>query len=274
MKTTQRGANPGNWMKWSSPRNFDRLAERVERPLLALALLLGALGLYWGFWLAPVDAVQGDSYRIMFLHVPVSWVAMIAYLAMAFWSALFLVFRTRLSAMMAQALAPTGALMAFLSLATGSLWGKPTWGTYWVWDARLTSMSLLFFLYLGFIALTRSITPARRADMAGSLIAVIGAVNVPVIYFSVVWWNTLHQGASISFQTGVSIHPTMFTALMLMCGAVWIYSIAIVLSRMRVLILEREADADWVGRRYAGKLAREEPLLGARRAYDPGEVKP
>lgn len=251
MKPTNTAKPAGSWLQWASPRNFDALALRLASPLLALAAVLGALGLFWGFYLAPADAVQGNSYRIMYLHVPVSWVAMIVYLAMAFWSAVYLVLKTRLSAMMAQALAPTGALMAFLSLATGSVWGKPTWGTYWVWDARLTSMLLLFFLYLGFIALTRSLTPPRRADGAGSILALIGVVNIPIIYFSVVWWNTLHQGASISFDSGVTIHPTMLTALLLMSAAVWVYSIAIVLSRLRVLILEREAQAEWVGIQYA-----------------------
>ncbi|MFA5665223.1 heme ABC transporter permease CcmC [Castellaniella sp.] len=239
-----------SWLRWASPRNFDALAARLDRPLLVLAVVLAALGLYWGFWLAPADAVQGESYRIMFLHVPASWVAMVVYLAMAFWSGVYLVFRTRLSAMMAQALAPTGALMTLLSLATGSLWGKPTWGTYWVWDARLTSMLLLLFLYLGFIALTRGVTPASRADGAGSILALVGVVNVPIIYFSVVWWNTLHQGASISFDSGVSMHPTMLTALLLMSAAAWVYAIGIVLGRLRVRILEREAQTDWVGRQY------------------------
>lgn len=248
----QSGTPGKNWLRWSSPRNFDALAARLERPLLALAALLALAGLYWGFYLAPADAVQGESYRIMFLHVPASWVAMIVYLAMAFWSAVYLVFRTRLSAMMAQALAPTGALMTLLSLATGALWGKPTWGTYWVWDARLTSMLLLLFLYLGFIALTRGVTPASRADGAGSILALVGVVNVPIIYFSVVWWNTLHQGASISFDAGVSMHPAMLTALLLMSAAAWLYAIAIVLGRLRVLILEREAQADWVAAQYGG----------------------
>ena len=244
------------WLRWASPRNFDALAARLDRPLLALAAVLAAVGLFWGFWLAPVDAVQGQSYRIMFLHVPASWVAMVVYLAMAFWSAVYLIFRTRLSAMMAQALAPTGALMTLLSLVTGALWGKPTWGTYWVWDARLTSMLLLFFLYLGFIALTRGITPARRADGAGSILALVGVVNVPIIYFSVVWWNTLHQGASLSFDSGVSMHPTMLTALLLMSAAAWVYAIGIVLGRLRVLILEREAHTDWVGLHYGGAAPR------------------
>ena len=253
MHSTETLTTNESWLRWASPKNFDHLTRRLETPLLVLAAIFGALGLFWGFYLAPVDAVQGQSYRIMFLHVPVSWVAMVVYLAMAFWSAVYLVLNTRLSAMMAQALAPTGAMMAFLSLVTGSLWGKPTWGTYWVWDARITSMALLLFLYLGFIALTRSITPAKRADGAGSIIALIGAANIPVIYFSVVWWNTLHQGASISFKSGVTIHPQMLTALVLMSLGIWAYSIAISLGRLRLLILEREAHAEWVGREYAGK---------------------
>lgn len=241
--------------KWASPKQFDALAQRLVPPLFVCAVLLALLGLFWGFYRAPIDAVQGNSYRIMFLHVPVSWVAMVIYAAMAFWSAVYLVLGTRLSAMMTQALAPTGAIMAFLSLVTGSLWGKPTWGTYWVWDARLTSMLLLFFLYLGFIALTRSLTPARRADGAGSIIALVGVVNVPVIYFSVVWWNTLHQGASISFKSGVSMHPDMLAALVLMSLAVWVYSIAMVLARLRVKVLEREAKADWVVRKYLSPMS-------------------
>lgn len=240
-----------SWLRWSSPKYFDALASRLHKPLFLLAGILALLGLYWGFYLAPVDAVQGNSYRIMFLHVPASWVAMIVYLAMAFWSAVYLVWRTRMSALLAQALAPTGALMTVLSLVTGALWGKPTWGTYWVWDARLTSMLLLLFLYLGFIALTRGLPEGRRADGAGSILSLAGAVNVPIIYFSVIWWNTLHQGASISFQSGVTMHQTMLIALLLMSAAAWAYSIAIVLLRARVLILEREARADWLGRTYA-----------------------
>jgi len=252
MKYQQVGSGNKSWLRWASPRNFDALAARLTRPLMYMAAVLAALGLYWGFYLAPADAVQGDSYRIMFLHVPASWVAMIVYLAMAFWSAVYLVFRTRLSAMMAQALAPTGALMTMLSLLTGSLWGKPTWGTYWVWDARLTSMLLLLFLYLGFIALTRGVSPSSRADGAGSILALVGAANVPIIYFSVVWWNTLHQGASLSFESGVSMHSSMLTALLLMSAAAWVYAIAVVLARLRVLILEREAHTDWLARQYGG----------------------
>ncbi len=165
---------------------------------------------------------------------------MFIYVVMAFWAAMGLIFNTRLSGMMASALAPTGALFTFIALWTGSLWGKPTWGTYWVWDARLTSELLLLFLYLGFIALKASIDDPRRADRAGALLAIVGAVNVPIIYYSVQWWNTLHQGASVSFTKAPSMAATMLTGMLLMALAFWLYSVAVTLVRVRCIILERE----------------------------------
>ena len=149
---------------------------------------------------APTDFQQGEGYRIIFIHVPASWMSMFIYLVMAFWAAIGLAFNTRLSGMMAQALAPTGALMTFLSLWTGALWGKPMWGTWWVWDARLTSELILLFLYIGFIALTAAIDDPRRADKAGGLLLLVGVVNIPIIYFSVKWWNTLHQGSTVNLD--------------------------------------------------------------------------
>lgn len=225
--------------RYASPPLFDGLVRKLIKPLFAVAAVLAVAAFVLGFVVAPTDAVQGNHYRIMYVHVPTSWLAMIIYLAMAFWSVVYLIWRTHLSALLTQALAPTGMLMSVLSLLTGALWGKPTWGTYWVWDARLTSMLLLFFLYVGYIALVGSIENDKRAAAAGSLIAVVGAVNVPVIYFSVVWWNTLHQGASISFQSGVSMHQTMFAALMCATFALWAYCIGMVLWRMRWLLRER-----------------------------------
>ena len=148
--------------------------------------------------------------------------------------------------MMAQALAPTGALMAFLSLWTGAFWGKPMWGTWWVWDARLTSELILFFLYLGFMALQASIDDPRRADKAGAIVALVGVVNVPIIYFSVTWWNTLHQGASVSIGKSPSMVITMLWGMLLMALCLWMYSIAVALTRVRAIILEREAHTDWV----------------------------
>src|SRR4030095_11764618 len=167
------------------------------------------------------------------------------YLVMAFWSALALAFNTRLSAMMAQAVAPTGALMAFLALWTGAFWGRPTWGAYWVWDARLTSTLLLLFLYLVLMALQAAIDDPRRADRAGAVLALVGAINVPIIYFSVQWWNTLHQGASIR-PTGASMAAPMLAAMLVLVFAFWAYAIAVILARVRAVMLERERDAAWV----------------------------
>jgi len=166
--------------------------------------------------------------------------SMFIYLVMAGWAAIGLAFNTRLSFMMAQALAPTGALFTFIALWTGSLWGRPTWGTYWVWDARLTSELILLFLYLGFMALHAAIDDPRRADRASALLAIVGAVNVPIIYYSVQWWNTLHQGASVSLTRAPSMAATMLTGMLLMALAFWAYSIAAVLVRVRCIIRERE----------------------------------
>ena len=171
---------------------------------------------------------------------------MVIYLAMAFWALLGLTFNTRLSGMMTKALAPTGAICAFLSLWTGALWGKPMWGTWWVWDARLTSELILFFLYLGHIALTNAIDDPRRADKAGGILALVGALNVPVIYFSVKWWNTLHQGASVSLTKGSSMAQVMLEAMLVMGVAFWMYAVAMALYRVRSIILVRERHTQWV----------------------------
>ena len=209
------------------------------------AAILFAVGLYIGFYVAPVDAVQGEFYRIIFIHVPASILSMFLYLIMAGYAALGLIFKTRLSSMMATAMAPTGALFAFISLWTGALWGKPMWGAWWMWDARLTSELILLFLYLGFIALHASIDDPRRADRAAALLAIVGSVNVPIIYFSVKWWNTLHQGSTIKF-TGTSMHVSMQQAMFTILFACWFYAIAVVLARVRSIILERERNTTWI----------------------------
>jgi len=209
------------------------------------AAIMFVVGLYISFFVAPTDIQQSEAYRIMFIHVPASILSMFIYLVMAGYAALGLIFNTRLSSMMASALAPTGALLAFLSLWTGALWGKPMWGAWWVWDARLTSELILLFLYLGFIALHASIDDPRRADRASALLAIIGSVNVPIIYFSVQWWNTLHQGASVKL-TGTSMHVAMQQGMYTMMLAVWLYAIAISLLRVRSIILERESKTQWV----------------------------
>jgi heme exporter protein C len=235
-----------NWFYFAAPQAFYGLAGKLLPWLAVMAALLGAAGLWLGFAVAPTDFQQGEGYRIIFLHVPASWMSMVIYLAMAFWSVLGLTFNTRLSGMMTRALAPTGALFAFLSLWTGALWGKPMWGAWWVWDARLTSELILFFLYLGYIALTSAIDDPKRGDKAGALIAIVGAINVPIIYFSVTWWNTLHQGASVSLTKSPSMAAVMLWGMLLMALAFWLYTIALVLYRVRTHILQREAHTEWV----------------------------
>ena len=201
--------------------------------------------MFIGFFVAPTDAVQGEGYRIIFVHVPASWMSMLIYVVMAGWAGAGLMFNTRLSYVMAQALAPTGALMAVLSLVTGSLWGKPMWGTWWIWDARLTSELILLFLYLGYMGLHASIDDTRRADKASAILALVGVVNVPIIYFSVKWWNTLHQGASVSLTKSPSMAQTMLLAMLLMTFCFWAYSMAVALIRARAMVLERERYTDW-----------------------------
>jgi len=242
------GLLPGrvNWLKYAAPQAFYPVAGRLVPWFVAAALALGSAGLAVGFLVAPTDRQQGDAYRIIFLHVPAAWLSMVIYVAMAFWSALSLVLNTRLSAMMARALAPTGALFTFLALWTGALWGRPTWGAWWVWDARLTSELLLLFLYVGFMALQSSIDDPVRGDKAGAVIALVGSINVPVIYFSVQWWNTLHQGASISLRAAPTMATTMLTGMLLTTLALWAYAAAVVLVRLRAIILERERGAAWV----------------------------
>ena len=231
-----------HWFWYASPQTFFPLAGTIARWSAAAAAILAAAGLYIGLVLAPTDAQQGEAYRIIYIHVAAAWMSMFLYVVMALWAAIGLAFNTRLSSMMAQAIAPTGALMTFIALWTGSLWGKPTWGTYWVWDARLTSELILLFLYLGFMALQASIDDPRRADRAGAVLAIVGVVNIPIIYYSVQWWNTLHQGASVSVK-GSSMAPVMLWGMLVMALAFWAYSIAAALFRVRCIIREREGIA-------------------------------
>jgi heme exporter protein C len=171
---------------------------------------------------------------------------MFIYIVMAMYAFVGLVWNIKMSEMMASALAPTGAMFSFIALWTGALWGKPTWGAYWVWDARLTSELILLFLYIGFMSLESAIDDPRRASRASALIAVVGVVNVPIIYFSVKWWNTLHQGASVSPTMAPKMAATMVNAMLVMVFAFWMYAIAVVLMRARNIILEREKQTTWV----------------------------
>jgi len=235
-----------NLYHYSSPATFYPLAGKLWPWFAAIAAVLAAAGLYLAFFVAPTDAQQGEVYRVIFIHVPAAWMSMFIYVVMAIYCALGLAFNTRLSAMMASALAPTGALFTFVALWTGALWGKPTWGTYWAWDARMTSELILLFLYFGFIALQSAIEEPRRADRAGAVLALVGVVNVPIIYFSVKWWNTLHQGASVSLAAAPKMAQTMLWGMLVMALAAWAYAIAVSLLRVRSIIIERERHAEWL----------------------------
>lgn len=239
------------WFTFAAPSRFYVLAGTLVPWLWLAAALLAAAGLYAGFFIAPTDAQQGESYRIIFIHVPAAWMSMVIYLALAGWAAVGWMFNARMASMLAHALAPTGAVFTVIALVTGAFWGKPAWGTWWVWDARLTSELILLFLYLGYIALVEAIDDVRRADKAGALLAIVGAVNVPVIYFSVNWWNTLHQGATVSLSAAPKMASTMLTAMLLMTFAFWAYAFAVVFMRARAIVLEREAHAEWAREQFA-----------------------
>ena len=232
--------------KYASPKFFYTLAGRLTPWLAALTAVLLLSGLYFGLFVAPPDYQQGESYRIMFIHVPAAWMSMFVYMLMAGAGAVVLVWNIKLAEMFAANCAPIGASFTFLALVTGSLWGKPMWGAWWAWDARLTSELILFFLYIGYMALQASIDDPRRAARASAILALVGVVNIPVIHFSVQWWNTLHQPASVSRMGAPTIAPIMLVPLLLMALAFTVYFFTVMLMRMRNEILERERHTGWV----------------------------
>ena len=228
------------WSTYAAPARLYPLAGRLVPWFAVPVAILFALGLYIGLIVAPTDFQQGDAYRVLFVHVPAAWMGMLLYLLLAFYAALGWVLKTRASSMMASSLSTTGAMFTFLALVTGALWGQPTWGTWWVWDARTTSTLILLFLYVGFISLQSALDEETRADHAGAVLALVGVVNVPIIYFSVQWWSTLHQGATIRIAGDTTMAGSMLAPLLIMIAACWLYSVAVVLVRVRYLIRERE----------------------------------
>jgi len=219
--------------RFANPNRFLKLA-RILNPWLAwaTAVLLG-VGLYWALVVSPPDYQQGESVRIMYVHVPSAWMALFCYVSMAAAAAVGLIWKHPLADLAAKATAPIGACFTFLALLTGSLWGKPMWGTWWVWDARLTSVLVLFFLYLGFIALNGAFDDPRRGARASSILVLVGVVNVPIIKFSVDWWNTLHQPASVVRLDGPAIHPDMLWPLLLMAAGFTTYYLWVLMLRLR-----------------------------------------
>jgi len=240
-----------NWLvmfihKMGSPPWFYNFAGKLIPWLWAIFIGLTVWGLYLGLFKAPADYQQGESFRIMYLHVPAAWMSMMIYTSMAIMGFIALVWRIRIMEILAMCSAPVGAAFTIIALASGSLWGRPTWGTYWVWDARLTSELVLLFLYLGVIGLYNSIDEPRKAARAACLLAMVGAVNLPIIHYSVKWWNTLHQGSSISVTGGSNIDPSMLWPLLIMAVAVKFYYGANLLTRARVKLLEQDKRKGWV----------------------------
>jgi heme exporter protein C len=232
--------------KYASPKHFYPLAGRLIPWAGTVTALLMAWGLYLGLFVAPPDYQQGDTVRIMFIHVPAAWMSMFVYAVMAAAGAAVLIWNVKLAETLLGASAPIGASFTALALATGSIWGKPMWGTWWVWDARLTSELILLFLYIGVMALQASIDEPRRAARAAAILAVVGVVNLPVIHFSVDWWNTLHQPASVARFGRPAIHPSLLWPLLVMAAAFMAYFVTVLLMRMRAEILERERHTAWV----------------------------
>lgn len=219
--------------RFANPTRFLRLADVIQPWAAGLTLALGAAGLYFALFSSPADYQQGETVRIMYIHVPSAWMALFCYTALAIASGVALIWKHPLADLAARATAPVGAGFTLLALVTGSLWGKPMWGTWWVWDARLTSVLILFFLYLGYMALQDAFDDAERGAKAAAILALVGFVNVPIIKFSVDWWNTLHQPASVVKMGGPAIHPSMLTPLILMALAFKAYYIWLLLIRIR-----------------------------------------
>jgi heme exporter protein C len=232
--------------KLGSPKYFYALTLRLTPWLGALSFALLATGLYWGLVIAPPDYQQGESYRIIFVHVPSAWMSMFTWMFMAVCGLLVLVWRMKVAASLMRAAAPLGASFTFLALVTGSLWGKPMWGAYWVWDARLTSELILLFLYLGFIALQSAIEQREAAGRAGAVLALVGVINIPIIHYSVEWWNTLHQGATVTKFDSPSMPIEMLLPLLVSIAGFMTYFATVVLKRARCDILEAEAASGWV----------------------------
>ncbi|NQW50781.1 MAG: heme ABC transporter permease [Rhodospirillales bacterium] len=226
----------------ANPARFRRFSQRVLPSLGFATALMLAVGFYMAFFVAPADYQQGDTVRIMFLHVPAAWLSMAGYALLAGLGASLLVWRHPLAALMARAAAPVGASFAAVCLLTGSLWGRPMWGTYWVWDARLTSMLLLFFLYLGHIALSRAYDSPERGDRASAILALVGVINLPIIKFSVDWWNTLHQPASITRLDAPAIHNSILVPLLWMAVSLLMLFVLLVLLRTETEIDRRRLE--------------------------------
>lgn len=241
--------------RWGSPRWFYEKTTAWMPWLIALSVILLVAGSIWGLAFAPVDAKQGNSYRIIYIHVPAAFLALAGYYVMAVAGAISLIWKMKVADVVMAAAAPIGALLTFVSLVTGAVWGKPTWGTWWVWDARITSMLILFFLYLGVIALQSAYNHTQTANKASAILALVGTVNIPIIYKSVDWWYTLHQPATLKLTSDSTIHPSMLYPLLIMIVGFYCLYATVLILRTRADILEREKKTKWVREKVSASLA-------------------
>ena len=233
--------------KTGSPPTFYRWSGKLTPWLWAIAVILLAVGMYIGLFRAPADYLQGDSARILYLHVPSAWMSMFIFGFMAICGAMALIWHVKISEILMICAAPIGLGFTAVTLITGSLWGRPTWGTYWVWDARLTSELVLLFLYFAVIGLFQAFDDRRKGARAAAILALIGLVNLPIIHYSVSWWSTLHQGSSISLLAGKNtIHPSMLWPLLIMALGTKVWFVASLLTRARTEVLDMESGKDWV----------------------------
>ena len=238
-----------NWAwlhKLGSPKWFYQSFKRWPMPLFVMACVLLVIALVWGLAFAPEDYQQGNSFRIIYLHVPAAMLAQSCYLAMGLAGLVFLVWKIKMAPLFVRAIAPLGALMAFIALLSGAIWGKPTWGTWWVWDARLTSVLILLFLYLGVIAVHNALEDRMMADKTAAVIALVGVLNLPIIKYSVVWWNTLHQGASFKLTEKPSMPAEMWLPLLISLLGFYLLTAALTLWRIETQIMQSEARSEWL----------------------------
>jgi len=233
----------------TSPKSYFDITDWLLPPMLIISVILMMVGTYLGLYDSPIDYQQGNTVRIMYIHVPTATASMFGYVVMAIAAAVGYIWRIKMAHMAALSIAPVGAAMTFLALVTGAIWGKPTWGTWWVWDARLTTELILFFLYVGFMALHSAFEDRELGDRAAGVLAMVGVVNVPIIHYSVYWWNTLHQKSSISVAGKASMPVEMLTPLLLMMFAIILFCTAISMYRIRNEILDRERDKNWIKER-------------------------
>ncbi|MGD9592154.1 MAG: heme ABC transporter permease [Candidatus Berkiella sp.] len=229
-----------------SPRRFYYFLGAIQSWFLVLGVLGIAYGTYAGLFVVPMDYLQKDGFRIIYVHVPCAFLSLLMYVAIAFFSAIYLIWRIKIADMIAKNIAPVGAFFTFAALLTGAIWGKPMWGTWWIWDARLTSELILLFLYLGYMGLYAAIPSKRTASKACAILSLVGVIDIPIIHYSVYWWSTLHQGATISKLATPSIDKSMVIPLIVMIVSFSCYVIAVICMRVRTEILVREGHNQWV----------------------------